>query len=797
MKVSLRWLASYVKLTLPPAELARRLTLSTAEVEAIVEVGGSWDNVHVGRVLDIAPHPNADRLRLATVDTGGEPKTVVCGAPNLAVGQKIAFAEAGAHLIDGHTGQPAVLKASTIRGVVSAGMVCSERELGLSDEHEGILVLPDDAPIGALLQEYLGDTIFDLYSWPHRPDLMSMVGVAREVAALTGEAVQEPQIAYDAEAGPLGDRIKVEIEATDLCPRYIGALVEDVQVGPSPEWMQERLTAAGMRPINNVVDITNFVMLELGQPLHAFDYDRIADGRIVVRRARAGERLRTLDGEDRPLDERMLVITDPSGPVALAGVMGGETTEVSPATTRVLLEAANFSGINIRATSTRLHLRSEASARFEKSIGPEVALHAARRAVQLLVDLCGARAFGGFADAYPGAEPVTVVDVAPERIEQVLGVRVGAQDVYHALQSLGFVVEDGPPHAYRVSVPYWRTDVRIPDDVIEEIVRVLGYETIPLTTVLGRVPEHRPEPLYELRRRVQDVLVAAGMQEVITYSLVSAELAGTVEGEVQRLARIVNPSSLEHVYLRRSLRGSLLQTLANNLRHRRARVALFETARIYLPRDGDLPEEPEVATVVMGGRRLDRWGMASEDAIDFYDAKGVVEALLDKLQIDASFRAANDPELVSGRTAEIVCGASRLGVIGQVHPSVAERFDIQTDVYLLELELNALFPAQKTRPGYRPYSRYPATEQDIAVVVNQDVAAAQIVAIIRQGRFVTDVRPFDVYVGEPILTGKKSIAFTVQYQAPDHTLTDEEVNRSRNRTLQQLGQQLGAELREA
>ena len=479
MKVSLKWLSEFVDLTLPVDELARRLTLSTAEVEAVERIGGSWESVHIGTVITVAAHPNADRLRLATVDAGAGPKTVVCGAPNLATGQKIAFAEVGAQLIDGHTGKPTVLKASTIRGVESAGMVCSERELGLSDEHEGILVLPEDAPVGMLLGDYLGDTVLDLYSWPHRPDLMSMVGVAREVAALTGTELREPVLDYAATGSSVHERLKVDVEAPDLCPRYVAALIEGVRIGPSPPWMQERLLASGMRPINNVVDVTNYVMLEMGQPLHAFDYDTVRDHRVVVRRARAGERLRTLDGEDRPLDDRMLVIADPAGPIGLAGVMGGESSEVSAGTTAILLEAANFNGINVRATSTRLHLRSEASARFEKSIGPEVAERAARRAAQLLIAVAGGRVADGLVDAYPGRWEPPVIRLPEQRIIQVLGLEPRPEQVRAALTSLGFGVEGEPQKDYRIEVPYWRTDVQIADDVIEEIIRIVGYDAMP------------------------------------------------------------------------------------------------------------------------------------------------------------------------------------------------------------------------------------------------------------------------------------------------------------------------------
>ena len=376
MRVSLKWLASYVDLTLPPNEMARRLTLSTAEVEAIEEIGGSWDDVFVGSVIDVAPHPNADRLRLATVDAGRGPQTVVCGAPNVAAGQKIAFA--GLEHIS-LTVTPASRRCSRPTQFAGdlAGMVCSERELGLSDEHEGILVLPDDAPVGTPLQQYLGDTVLDLYSWPHRPDLMSMVGVAREVAALTGETAREPQVAYEAEAGPIAGRLSVTVEAEDLCPRYIGALVEGVKLGPSPQWMQDRLIAAGMRPISNVVDITNFVMLELGQPLHAFDYDKFG-GAPNHRAAGAsgGERLLTLDGEDRELDQRMLVIADPKGPIALAGVMGGQAWRSGRTPSAFCSKQRTLTGSTSAPTSNRLHLRSEASARFEKGI-PEVAIRGA------------------------------------------------------------------------------------------------------------------------------------------------------------------------------------------------------------------------------------------------------------------------------------------------------------------------------------------------------------------------------------------------------------------------------------
>ncbi|MGI8549935.1 MAG: phenylalanine--tRNA ligase subunit beta, partial [Dehalococcoidia bacterium] len=751
-------------------------------------------------VLEVRPHPNADRLRLATVEAGGGPKTVVCGAPNLAAGQRIAFAEVGAQLLDGHTRKPTVLKASKIRGVESGGMVCSERELGLSDEHEGILVLPSDAPVGVLLRDVLGDTVLELASFAHRPDLESMLGVAREVSALTQQPLHEPDLTYATLAGPIEGRLTVSIEAPDLCPRYIAALIEDVQPGPSPAWMQERLLAAGMRPINTIVDITNYVMLEYGQPLHAFDYDRITDQRIIVRRARDGEQLQTLDGETRTLDQQMLVIADPNGPVALAGVIGGMESEVSAQTTRVLLEAANFNGIDIRATSMRLHLRSEASARFEKSIGPGVAMDGARRAVQLLVELAGGRAAQGFVDAYPGCRPPTIVTLSEQRIHQVLGIDVAPNDVRRVLGLIGFEVEGGPPEPYHVTVPYWRTDIAIPDDLIEEVMRILGYESMPMTALSGRIPELIPQPLRELRLQTQDLLVQAGMQEVITYSLIGADLLGKVHARgdgTESPLRIVKPMSSEHIYLRTSLRPSLLATLAANMRQRREQTGLFEVARVYFAREGDLPLEVEIAVAVLAGRRLDRWGIPGDEAIDFFDAKGIAESVLERLGIQAAFRSGEDPDLIPGQTAQVLLEDKQVGVIGQVHPEVATNFGLEEDVYLVELRLADLLPYLGRLHAYQPASRYPTVKQDLDLIVGEKVPAEEIQAVIARGRYVVEVRPWDVFTGGQIPPSHKSITFAVFYQAEDRTLTDAEVSQSQSRIEQQLAQRLGARLRES
>jgi phenylalanyl-tRNA synthetase beta chain len=803
MRVSLKWLADYVDLPLPARELAHRLTMAGSEVDAILSTGGEWELISVGQVVAVERHPNADRLTLTTVNVGGsERMTVVCGAPNVAAGQKVAFARTGARLIDGHTGEPSVLSAARIRGVESAGMVCSEKELGLSDYHEGILVLPEDAPVGAPLAEYLGDTILDLDITPNRPDCLSVLGVAREVAALTGGSVREPPYTYPEEGPPIQERVSVEIADPDLCYRYVATLIDGVKVGPSPAWMQERIIAAGMRPINNIVDITNYVMMELGQPLHAFDFEGIGGGKVIVRRARRGEPLTTLDGVQRRLEPEMLAIADATKPVALAGVMGGAESEVSDATTSILLESANFSNKNIRRTSNALKLKSEASSRFDKALSPELSAFAARRATKLIVELAGGRAAHGIVDVYPGKAPETRIGVRRSRIQQVLGIDPPTSRVRGVLTSLGFGCRWQPPDTYQVRVPYWRTDVRIPDDVVEEVGRIIGYDQIPVGLLRGAIPPAPPRGLRELREQVRDGLAAAGMQEVITYSLTTLEAIQRVVSPETLAAspplRVANPMSSEHECLRPTLRASLLRTLAANQRQREGPLALYEVARVYLGQGQDLPREPEHAVGVVSGRRLDRWGHVTEEKLDFFDAKGYLEHLFACLGVTPAFDEGEEYALVPGRTARIMLGERAVGVLGQVDPRVAAAFDIDGDVFLFELMLDEVLAAvSDTRAPrrYEPVSRFPPVVQDLAVVVDEAVTAAQVQSIIQAAALVRRAQLFDVYTGEPVPAGKKSLAFSVTYQSPDHTLTDEEVARAHRGIVERLKRQLGATLR--
>jgi phenylalanyl-tRNA synthetase beta chain len=799
MRVPLRWLSEYVDLTVDVKELARRLTVAGLEVADIISAG-DWAGISVAHVDKIDKHPDADRLVLATVTAADGVHQVVCGAPNVAAGQKIAYASIGAKLINGHTGEPTVLKAAKIRGVESQGMICSEKELGISDQHEGILVLPEDAKVGTPLSEVVGDTILDIETTPNRPDWLSILGIAREVAAVTGQKWRDPPLDYVDSAPPAKDVIDVEIADPDLCARYVAAIIRDVKVGESPQWMKDRLIASGMRPINNVVDITNYVMIEMGQPLHAFDYDKVRGKKIIVRRAATGEKLRLLtETEDRALSDDMLVIADGEGATGVAGVMGGGDSEVSASTRTILLEAANFKGTSIRRTSQALKLRTDASTRFEKGLSPQLPPMAAARAVRLMVELCGGKAAQGIVDVFPGKAKEGRVTLAMQRLTRVLGIEVPETQVKKILASLGFSVRVAPPDEFVVRVPYWRMDVTIADDVIEEIARIIGYDELPTTQLGGRIPEWVPQPLSELRERVSDIMAGAGMQQIITYSMTDLESLSKVlpreELAINRPLKLANPLSRQYEFARTTLRHALLETLAANERGSGELIALFETARTYQPREDDLPHEVESLCGVVSGRAPDRWGLPRGEPAGFIDAKARVEHLLSTLQVEASFREAHDFAYLPGRTTEVVVGEMVIGLVGEVHPRVAAEFGVDATVAMFEVDLEALLTHVPEVVHYEAVSPYPAVEEDLAVTVAEDVAAARVVELIAASPLVKSVRVFDVYSGDPIPAGKKSLAFAITYQSGKETLTDADVAKQRGRIVERLRRELGAEPR--
>ncbi|MGE3858221.1 MAG: phenylalanine--tRNA ligase subunit beta, partial [Dehalococcoidia bacterium] len=703
---------------------------------------------------------------------------------------------------DGHTGKPARLKKGVIRGVESAGMVLSEAELGLSTSHEGILVLPEGTPVGTPVADLLGDTILDVHVWPNRADTMNLVGIAREVAAiLGGAAIHEPSEDYAEAGAPLAGALDVSIEDPALCARYIATVIEGVTVGPSPEWMQERLRAAGMRPISNVVDITNYVMLELGQPLHAFDADRVR-GTVGVRLARPGEALRTLDGIDRALTPDTLLITDDSGPIALAGVMGGEATEVTETTTRVLLEAARFDPVSIRRTSFRLALRSEASSRFERGLSPELAAHASRRATQLFVELCGGTARAGNIDAYPVPMPAVEVAITRARLDTLIGVHVPTAEVEGILGTLGFDIleSDGAAGQFRVRAPWWRTDIAIDDDIAEEVVRLAGYDRLPPAAIEGAIPAWEPNALLDLRERLRDALAGAGMQEIITYSLTTNEvLARVIAPEdlaALRPLRLRNTLSSDREVMRPTLRHAVLETLSRGLRAETPGLAIFEAARVFLPhQDGTLPDEREHVTGAVAGVEVDRWGRATDRALDFFDAKGMLDAAFAALRVRVTYEAGSEFGFLPNRVARLKVGDAEVGILGEVHPDTLVAFDIDSAAVLFDVDVAALLAVMPERVPVREVSRFPAVEQDLALVIDESVPAAAIVAVLEGSPLVSSARVFDVFRGGRLPAGKKSVAFSIRYQVPNRTLTSEDANKEQAKLLKRLEREFSAEQR--
>ena len=799
MKVPLSWLKQYVDVDLPAQDLAHRLTMAGIEVGE-VEVIGGWSEVFVGHVTGVRPHPNADRLRLCVVSTGSEELEVVCGAPNVAAGQNICFAKVGANIYNTHTERHEVLEAAKIRGVESQGMICSAVELGLGDDHSGIIELPEDAPVGALLDDYLGDTVLDLELTPNRLDCLSVLGVAHEVAALIGKTVKEPETNYKEAGAPITEQIDISVESPELCRRYTASLLQGVKIGPSPQWLRDRLTRAGLRPINNVVDVTNFVMLEYNQPLHSFDYDLIKDATVIVRRARPDEMLTTLDGVERKLTAENLVIADANDAIGIGGVIGGANSEISVNTVNVLLESATFDGTNNRETAQTLGLRTEATLRFEKGLRPELAPIALRRATGLIQEVAGGTVAPGIVDVLSdeGAD-APVVPLTGEKIRRMLGMEVDQKRVQETLDALGFTWEFAGESELKVTVPYWRNDVNIEEDLIEEVVRTIGYDSVPTTMLSSPIPFQQPVPVMGLRDQIKDLLASEGIQEVINYPLVTLQQLEQVEqlDPANLPMRVTNPMSADREYLRTTLRASLLATLAANQGHGAGPFRLFEAGRVFWPREGDLPDERETVAGVLAGLRHEPSWLEDDSLLDFYDAKGVVELVLNRLGVSATYEPSDDPSFHPGRCAVIKVADAVIGVVGEVHPVVMDRLGLESpQVAAFELYLGPILAAlPEGQQQFEPLPRYPSATRDLALVMPTDVDAGQVTRLILRHRGVDRADLFDIYAGENIAEGTKSLAFHVYFQARDRTLTNEEVNRSLDGLLRILERELKVTLR--
>jgi len=804
VKVSLSWIKDYLDLTLTPRELAEKLTMAGLEVNAIETIGGTWDNIVVGQIETIDPHPNADRLRLVTVNTGKDSITVVCGAPNIMPSQKVAFASLGARLRDGHTGKSEILKTAKIRGVVSTGMICSEMELGISDDHEGILVMSPEAPVGMSLEEYLGDTILNLEITPNRPDCMSIIGIAREIAALTGEELHLSETPYEESGTTIDSQVSVDIAEPDLCPRYCASLVRGVKSAPSPDWLQQRLRNCGMRPISNIVDITNYVMLEYGQPLHSFDYHKLSKGKdtsptqVIVRCARKGESMTSLDEVERTLNASTLVIADREKPVAIAGIMGGRDAEVTGETSAILLESANFERIAIRRASSDFQLRSEASIRFDKGLNPGLTMPALKRATQLMLELAGGEATRGTIDVYPARAKAEPIIFPTSQVERLTGMKISHDQITQTLTSLGFDCEETSPSQVSVSVPYWRSDIKSSADLVEEVTRIVGYDKVPLTRLSSPLPPEQAASGRDFIHKIRSSLVGFGLQEILSYSLVSLEnlqhLFPSRELKVLPV-KVANPMTREQEYLRTSLRAGLLSTLSRNQRHGSGGLELFEIGKVFMPQEDDLPREEEQLCIILSGSEGEPSWHGNNKPVDFFHAKGIVEALANQMEIKVQFEPCDDEGLVQRVSANVSDENGKLGVIGLLHPRVTEAFELSCEAYLIEIDLERARRNAGRPKAYQTISRFPIVPRDIALIVNEETTYQQITDIVQNFPLVKETVLFDLYRGEQIPQGKKSFALRITYQSPGRTLTDEEVEQVQKQMLDKLNQKLSAILR--
>ncbi|HSB65168.1 MAG TPA: phenylalanine--tRNA ligase subunit beta [Anaerolineales bacterium] len=878
MRVPISWLKDFVDITIPLPDLARRLTIAGLEVEQILSIGLSFtrsastgqrgdenlesyisglawepDKIVTASVSEVMPHPNADRLVLCKLFDGEREHVVLTGAPNLypykGIGPllkplKVAYARQGAHIYDGH--QPGqvltTLKPAKIRGIDSYSMICSEKELGISDDHEGVIIFDEDAPVGVPLADYIGDAVMDIKILPNIARDANILGVAREISALTGVPMHIPDDFYEvkAEGTSIASKVAIEITTPKLNPRFVLGLIQDVTIKPSPYWMQLRLKLAGMRPINNIVDVTNYVMLEVGEPLHAFDYDILLQRAgsksptILTRTALPGERLTTLDGVDRLLDPFTVLVCDTAGSLSIAGVMGGAESEVYEATqpasatpadsstnhtskrtkstSSILLEGAAWNNINNRKTAGAQKLQSEAAFRFSRGVHPAMAERGVKRGLKLMQQLSGGTVSKGLVDNYPLRPVDPVVELTSEDVQRMLGIKLTPDEIVKILQSLDFKCEllsDGEsPVTIRAHTPDHRMDISEglvgKADLLEEIARIYGYERIPETRLASELPPQRSNPTIEGEERVVDILVDLGLQEIVSHRQTTPEresrrLAPGTRPDDQPYLRIINPIASDRIVMRHSVLNSLLETLEHNS-HIRPRMALFEEGPIFLASEaGERPDELHRLSIVLTGpRTLHGWQKMDADSMDFYDLKGILTALMDALHIEYRVEPSEHPSFHPGKCAQLMVGEQKIGVFGELHPLVHSRYDLSANpVEAADINLDLLVSLIPVRYDMQPVPAFPPVLEDLAIVVDEGIPADRVASVIKQGggRIVTAITLFDVYRSEQIGKGKKSLAYSLTYQSAEKTLTDNDVAQVRGRIVHRLEQELDARLR--
>lgn len=789
MKISYNWLKDYVSIDVPAATLAERLSLTGFEVEEVLERRLDFPGVVVGEVLEVQKHPDADRLSVCKVDVGDEVLTIICGAPNVAADQKVPVAKIGSQLPVGMK-----IKKTRIRGVESQGMICSEKELGVSENDQEIWVLPESLPVGKPLARALNfqtDYVFDIAVTPNRPDALGHLGIAREVAAVFDLPFRKPVPQFPEISQPTSKLVSVEIMSPDSCPRYSARMLRNVQVGPSPSWLVTRLEAVGMRSINNVVDVTNYVMMETGQPLHAFDFDLLEGNKIIVRESETGERFTTLDGNEYVLPEGTVLICDAAKPIALGGIMGGLNSEVRQETRNILLESAYFNPEHIRRSARALGISTEASQRFERGTDPNGIIYAQDRATQLLLELTGGEAFSSPVDNYPKRIDPAMIPFDVAKINNLLGTTLTGEEMAAILKRIELEVQGG-----YVRVPTFRPDLERVADIAEEVARLYGFENIPAAEETKIYYDYRPNFLDNFVDELRNVLTGMGLQETLSNSMINAGAYQELTGEP--VYRIMNPISADMSGLRNTLVLSLLEVIRYNTNRQRWDMKIFEINRIFIPPAGknQLPQEYLRLGIALTGKREAELWNSQRQFVDFYDVKGVVEALSAKIPLDNFDFICYDNFAVNPGLACEARG-KQFGYLGQVRREVLSRFDIEAPVFVAELDVAMLYDMRKKEKTYRPIPRYPWVDRDLAIVVAEDVPVGELAEAIRKegGGLLREVSVFDVYRGRQVSEGKKSIAFRLIFQSPERTLTEAEINEKMDRILKVLGEKFNARLR--
>jgi phenylalanyl-tRNA synthetase beta chain len=814
MKVTLNWLKEYVAFDWTPEELAERLTMLGIEVEGVQKQTGEFENVVVAQILASDKHPNADKLSVCRVADGKGERQIVCGAKNYKVGDKVPLALPGCTLPT-PPGEPSfTIKVSKMRGVESQGMLCSAKELAIAEDAEGLLILPSEAQVGQPFAEHLGrasgDVVYDLEITPNRPDLNSVIGIAREISALTGNPLRIPELNEQTAGDQTGSLVRVDIRDTELCPRYVARIVRDVKVGPSPAWLKNRLEQIGIRSISNVVDTTNYVMLEIGQPLHAFDYHLLAkdsDGvrTVVIRRATEGEKFTTLDGQERTLTGEMLSIADRTNGIALAGVMGGQNTEINDQTRDVLIESASFKPQNIRATSKKLELRTDSSYRFERGADVGICDWASQRAAVLIQQLAGGEILSNRLDAWPNPQPKKTIKLRTRKVQELLGIDIPLAEQKRYLASLQFGIQNGSEAEFTAEVPTFRVDLKREVDLIEEIARLYGVEKIPSSPPRGALGSHPFDSVYDDYAEVRRILTACGLSEAQGQTLISSGSISALHGEesINRVLRLENPLSSDMDVLRSSLLPGLVDSLRHNLHHQSGDIRLFEIGRVFSGTGGEIREERRIAIAITGHRNNTFWsGEEREAKLDIHDLKGIIEELFEQLGVRGVQWARNEAPAQSASAlylegATVSIGKHPAGELGQLNPITARKYDLRDPVLMAEFNLDFVLSRRTQSKSLKPLPAFPSVRRDLAMVVEDSLPHEKVLAVVKQAKpqNLENVRLFDVFRGKAIPSGHKSLAYAFTYRNAERTLTETEVNATHEKIVQQLKSQLNAEIR--